>query len=245
MFLQNWPYRGLERPCINKTWKFKAQKPSTRRHAPRKDSAARPSNPTRRSRSARSRTCHTFSTVTSWMTSSTRATRVQSSDVIRDVTIHYGLTRFDPDPNRQKKKKKKREREKAWTKQTFDLDQKLKIFKTDLSHSIFRVHSDFGTRFFIRSSEIVQTSNFQKKLTFVQMLTKKSKFSKRTCPTQFFEYILISGPVSSFKVKNCANVQFPKSWLLCKCWPNVKIFKMDLSYSIFRVHSNFGVHSVS
>ena len=51
------------------------------------------------------------------------------------------------------KKKKKR---------FFDLDQKVKIFDTDLSHSIFRVHSDFGTRFFIRKSEIVQMSNFQK-----------------------------------------------------------------------------------
>ena len=49
-------------------------------------------------------------------------------------------------------------------------------------------------------------------------LTKKLKFSKRTCPTQFFEYIPILGPVSSFesqklckrpiskKVDFCANV---------------------------------------
>ena len=124
-------------------------------------------------------------------------------------------------------------------------------------------------------------------------LTRKSKFSKRTCPTQFFEYIPILGPVSSFEVqklckrpiskkswllckywlenqnfqngpvplnfsstfrfwdpflhselRNCANVQFPKSWLLFRCWPNVKIFEMDLSCPIFRVHSNFGVRSV-
>ena len=72
----------------------------------------------------------------------------------------------------KKKKKKERERENALTKWTFDLDQKVKIFKTDLFHSIFQVHSDFGTRFFIRSSEIVQMSSFQK-LTFAQMLTKK------------------------------------------------------------------------
>ena len=74
------------------------------------------------------------------------------------------LTRFDPDrpgnltrsePPQKKKKKWERERKNALTKWTLDLDQKVKIFKTDLSHSIFRVHSDFGTRFFIRSSEIV------------------------------------------------------------------------------------------
>ena len=76
-----------------------------------------------------------------------------------------------PGPNRLPKKKKK-ERENALTWWTFDLDQKVKIFKTDLSHSIFRVHSDFGTHFFIQSSEIVQMSSFQK-LTFAQMLTKK------------------------------------------------------------------------
>ena len=52
--------------------------------------------------------------------------------------------------------KKKKERENTLTKWTFDLNQKVKIFKMDLSHSIFRVHSDFGTRFFIRSSKIVQ-----------------------------------------------------------------------------------------
>ena len=70
------------------------------------------------------------------------------------------LSRLDPDRPRNltrsepPQKKKKKERENALTKQTFDLDQKVKIFKTDLSHSIFRVHFDFGTYFFIRSSEI-------------------------------------------------------------------------------------------
>ena len=32
-------------------------------------------------------------------------------------------------------------------------------------------------------------------------MTKKSKISKRTCPTQFFEYIPILGPISSFKAR--------------------------------------------
>ena len=43
-----------------------------------------------------------------------------------------------PGPNRLPKKKKK-ERENALTWWTFDLDQKVKIFKTDLSHSIFYI----------------------------------------------------------------------------------------------------------
>ena len=88
--------------------------------------------------------------------------------------------RSEPAAKKLKKKKEKKKKENALTKWTLDLDQKVKIFKMDLSHSIFRVHSDFGTRFFIRSSEIVQMSSFQK-LTFAQMLTKKSKFSRSTC----------------------------------------------------------------
>ena len=101
--------------------------------------------------------------------------RTQFHDVMDDVTP---TNRFDRPGNRTrseppaKKKKKKRERENALTWWTFDLDQKVKIFKTDLSHSIFRVHFEFGTHFFIRNSEIVQMSSFQK-LTFAQMLTKK------------------------------------------------------------------------
>ena len=106
-----------------------------------------------------------------------------SSDTCPLRMTSSSTTRFDPDrpgnltrsePPQKKKKKKVKEKKNALTKWTFDLDldQKVKIFKTDLSHSIFRVHSDFGTRFFIRSSEIVQMSSFQK-LTFAQMLTKK------------------------------------------------------------------------
>ena len=122
-------------------------------------------------------------------------------------------------------------------------------------------------------------------------LTRKSKFSKRTCPTRFFEYIPILGPVSSFeaqklckrliskKIDFCANadqmlkflrwtylaqffeyipilesvssfeirklhkwLKFQDNWLSCWNQPKVKIFKPHLPYSIFRVHSKFGVY---
>ena len=72
-------------------------------------------------------------------------------------------------------------------------------------------------------------------------LTRKSKFSKRTCPTRFFEYIPILGPVSSFEVQKLCKRPISKKVDFC---PNVdqkvKIFKTDLSHSIFRVHSDFG-----
>ena len=47
-------------------------------------------------------------------------------------------------------------------------------------------------------------------------LTKKSKFSKRTYPTQFFKYIPILGSVSSFKTRKLCKRPISKSWLLHK-----------------------------
>ena len=53
-------------------------------------------------------------------------------------------------------------KEKALTKWTFDFDQKVKIFKRGLSHSVFRIHSDFGIRFFVRELEIEKIVQFPK-----------------------------------------------------------------------------------
>ena len=148
---------------------FRSKITVTRRHAQPEDptiisvfsrAVTRRRRPlTRFTRSTRQALTHAPSAMTSRMTSPSLT----------------GLTDLEtgPGPNRlPKKKKRKKERENALTWWTFDLDQKVKIFKPDLSHSIFRVHSEFGTHFFIRNSEIVQMSSFQK-LTFAQMLTKK------------------------------------------------------------------------
>ena len=84
------------------------------------------------------------------------------------------------------------------TKQTFDHHQKVKNFKMDLSHSIFPVHSDFGTRSFIRDSKIVQTSNFQK-VDFCANVDQTSNFLRWTYLAQFFVYIPNLGSISSFE----------------------------------------------
>ena len=86
------------------------------------------------------------------------------------------------------------------TKQTFDHDQKVKNFKTDLSHSIFRVHSDFGTHFFIQGSKIVQTSNFEK-VDFCANVDQTSKFLRWTYLAQFFVYIPSLESVPSFETR--------------------------------------------
>ena len=65
-------------------------------------------------------------------------------------------------------------------------------------------------------------------------LTKKSKFSKRTCPTQFFKYILIWGPISSFEAQKLCKCPVSNSWLLHKCWPKSQNFQngpIPLSFS--------------
>ena len=128
------------------------------------------------------------------------------------------------------------------TKQTFDHDQKVKNFKTNLSHSIFRVHSDFGTHFFIRGSKIVQTSNFQK-VDFCANVDQMSKFLRWTYLSQIFMYIPILESVSSFETRKLHKwLKFQDSWLSCWNQPNVKIFKLHLPCSIFRVHFKFGVY---
>ena len=54
------------------------------------------------------------------------------------------------------------EKKMLWPSLTFDFDQKVKIFKKGLTHSVFRVHSNFGICFIIRNLEIVQTVQFLK-----------------------------------------------------------------------------------
>ena len=89
--------------------------------------------------------------------------------------------------------------------------------KSKSRHRPVRFHKFLATKF--RRSEctrkIVQTSNFQKRLTFVQILTRKSKISKQTCPTQFFEYIPILGPVSSFEAQKLCKRPISKKVNFC------------------------------
>ena len=70
------------------------------------------------------------------------------------------LTRSEPPKiilKKQKQTNKKKWEKNALTKWTFNFDQKVKIYKRGLCHSVFRVHSNFGIRFFVQDLEIVQT----------------------------------------------------------------------------------------
>ena len=83
-------------------------------------------------------------------------------------------------------------------------------------------------------------------------MTKKSKISKRTCPTQFFEYIPILGPISSFKARKlckrpiskkvdfCANVDQTSKFLrwtyLAQFFMYIPILESVSSFETRKLH---------
>ena len=121
-------------------------------------------------------------------------------DVMGDVTTHYVLIRlprptlFDPFIlTRFESPKKKKKKEKGLTKLNFEFDQKVKISKMGLSYSVFRVHSNFGIRFFIRDSEIVQMAQFLK------------NFRNEPVPFSFLSTFWFWDPFLHSRLGNCAN----------------------------------------
>ena len=73
---------------------------------------------------------------------------------------------------------------------------------------------------------------------------KSQNFQNRPVLLGFLSTFQFWDPFLHSKLGNYASIRFLESWLLHKSWPKVKIFKKDLSCSIFRIHSNFGVCSV-
>ena len=129
-------------------------------------------------------------------------------DVMGDVTTHYGLihlprpTLFDPFilTRSESPEKKERKKEKGLTKLNFEFDQKVKISKMGLSHSVFRVHSNFGIRFFIWDLEIVQTAQFLK-IWLLHESWPKVKIFKTDLSHSVFWVHFDLGSVSTFKTR--------------------------------------------
>ena len=87
---------------------------------------------------------------------------LQLYDIIMTSLPTFSLTRFlGPNPNRWPGPNYLRKKcfDQVWP---LTLTKKSKISKKGLSHSIFRVHSNFGIRFFVQDFEIVQTVRFPK-----------------------------------------------------------------------------------
>ena len=116
----------------------------------------------------------------------TRATCVLvPSSIMISLMMSSSTNRFDQLVNLTRFEslaKKKCEKENALTNWTFDFDQKVNIFKKGLSYSIFCVHSDFGIRFFIRDSKIVQTVQFPESWLLHKSGPKVKIFKNLSCP---------------------------------------------------------------
>ena len=71
---------------------------------------------------------------------------------------------------------------------------------------------------------------------------KSQNFQNGPVPLNFSSTFRFWDPFLHSKLRNCANVQFPKVDFCTNIDQKVKIFKKDLSYLIFRVDSIFGVY---
>ena len=115
-------------------------------------------------------------------------------DVMGDVTTHYGLIRL-PRPtmfdlfiltrSKPPKKKKKKKERKGFDQVKLWILTKSQNFQTDLSHSVFQVHFDFGICFFVQDSEIVQTVQFPESWLLHKSWPKVKIFKKDLSRTIF------------------------------------------------------------
>ena len=185
-----------------------------------------------------------------------RDTRVQISDVIRDVILHgsdpfvqiwLGPTRkFDLDPNPLKKKKfnsiKLKKKKMLWPNGPLTMTKKLKISKRTCPTQFFEYIPILGPISSFEARKLCKCP-ISKKVDFCGNVDQTSKFLIWTYLVQFFVYILILEFVPSFETQKLHKwLKFQDSWLLCWDQPKVKIFKPHLSCSIFRVHSEFEVY---
>ena len=97
-----------------------------------------------------------------------------------------------------------------------------------------------------RSLDSIQTAWKKKKkgLTKFELWLgpKSQNFQNWSVPLGFLSTFRFWDPLLHPRLGNCTNGSVSKSWLLHKSWPKVNIFKKDLSCSIFRIDSDFGVH---
>ena len=170
----------IQHDPIYKTWKFQNQKPN---HAPSKDPPLDAYSDTRSYFLSRANTRRHFSH------SRTCATCVHGL-LLYDVIFHTrfdpgrpGLTRSSwPGPNCLKKRKKRKSFDQVelwlWPKsQNFPKGPVLLSFSSTFRFWDPFLHLKLGN---------CAKCPIPKKLTFAQILTKKSKFSRSTCLVQFF-----------------------------------------------------------
>ena len=119
------------------------------------------------------------------------------------------------------------------TKWTFDFDLKVKIFKRGLSHSVFRIHSNFGIRFFVQDSEIVQTIQIPKSWLLDKSWPKSQNFQGLVFP-YFLRRLWFWGLFLHLRIQNCSNSVILQllalMWTLTKnqdVWAKIVLFRFS------------------
>ena len=125
-------------------------------------------------------------------------------------------------------------KEKALTKWTFDFDLKVKIFKRGLSHSVFRIHSNFGIRFFVQDLEIVQTLQIPKSWLLDKSWPKSQNFQEGTILPDFSWRFRFWVLFHHLRIWNCSNSVILQllalMWTLTKnqdVWAKLVLFRFS------------------
>ena len=120
------------------------------------------------------------------------------------------------------------------TKRTFDFDEKVKIFKRGLSHSVFRIHSNFGIRFFVQDLEIVQTLQIPKSWLLDKSWPKSQNFQEGTILPDFSRRFRFWVLFHHLRIWNCSNSVILQllalMWTLTKnqdVWAKLVLFRFS------------------
>ena len=141
-----------------------------------------------------------------------------------------------------KKKKKSFDQVELW------LYQKVKIFKNGLFHSVFWVHSDFEIRFFIWSSEIVQTVQFLKNWLLHRSWPKSQNFQEVPVLPNFSHRFHFWGLFLHLRIRNWTNSMILQLlaliWALTKdqdVWAKIALFRFSHGFWLWNPLICFGL----
>ena len=148
---------------------------------------------------------------------------------------------WEPNPVRtackKKKRKKKKRKRKSFDQVELWLWPKSQNFQKCLFHSFFRVHSNFEIRFFIWSSEILQTLQFLKNWLLHKSWLKSQNFQEVLVSPNFSHRFHFWGLFLHSGIRNCSNSMILQ--LLALMWTLTKNQDVRAKLVLFRFSHGF------
>ena len=135
------------------------------------------------------------------------------------------------------KKKKKKKKEKGLTKLNFESWPKVKIFKTDLSHSVFLITFRLWDLFLRSRLGNCANCPISRKLTFAQILTKSQNFQEGLVPHNFSRRFWFWGLFLHSRIQNCSNSVILQ--LLALMWTLTKNQDVQMKLVLFKFSHKF------